>query len=59
MGSSGLKRWAPGVTPVPHMRMTHAGGAPEKTVWAYTGSIHQGEAYQVIFLIFLTIKKKG
>ena len=38
---------APGVNPYPLHRRTHAGSDTQKVVWAYTGSIRQGEAYQV------------
>lgn len=38
---------APGVNPYPLNRQTHVGDDKQKVVWAYTGSIHQGEAYQV------------
>jgi len=38
---------APGVNPYSIHRKTHAGADTQKVVWAYTGSIKQGEAYQV------------
>lgn len=41
------QKYAPGVTPLPNQRMTHVGGDVQKVVWAYTGAIFQGEAYQV------------
>lgn len=40
-------KYAPGVHPLPNQRLTHNGGDEQKVVWAYTGSIFQGEAYQV------------
>jgi len=40
-------KYAPGVNPLPNQRITHNGDDTQKIVWAYTGSIFQGEAYQV------------
>lgn len=40
-------KYAPGVHPLPNQRVTHTGDDKQKIVWAYTGSIFQGEAYQV------------
>jgi hypothetical protein len=44
---SGVNNYAPGVNPYPIHRITATGDDAQKVVWAYTGSIHQGEAYQV------------
>jgi len=41
------EKFAPGVNPLPNKRLTHNGGDVQKIVWAYTGAIFQGEAYQV------------
>jgi len=41
------EKYAPGSHPLPNKRVTHNGGDQQKIVWAYTGSIFQGEAYQV------------
>jgi hypothetical protein len=45
--SHGGRSYAPGVLPPPHQRTTHLGADKKKVVWAYTGSIRQGLAYEV------------
>ena len=42
-----IHSYAPGVNPFPIHRKTLHGEDTQKTVWAYTGSIHQADAYQI------------
>ena len=51
-GCSDVEQWqwpghAAGVNPHPSKRVTEHGDDVQKTVWAYTGAVTQGEAMQV------------